>query len=94
MRRFMAVVAVFCVAAASPVFAAGIHGSVKDPSGGAVSAAEVLVLTPARAVVATVRTDASGRFEVKDLTPGSYLLLARSPSFEERSAAVEVTGAP
>jgi hemoglobin/transferrin/lactoferrin receptor protein len=92
MRRFMAVVAVFCVAAASPVFAAGIHGSVKDPSGGAVAAAEVLVLTPARAVVATVRTDASGRFEVKDLTPGSYLLLARSPSFEERSAAVEVTG--
>ena len=65
MRRFMAVVAVFCVAAASPVSAAGIHGSVKDPSGGAVAAAEVLVLTPARAVVATVRTDASGRFGVK-----------------------------
>ena len=89
----MAVVAVFCVAAASPVSAAGIHGSVKDPSGGAVAAAEVLVLTPARAVVATVRTDASGRF-VKDLTPGGYLLLARSPSFEERSAAVEVPPTP
>ena len=91
MRRFMAVVAVFCVAAASPV-SAGIHGSVKDPSGGAVAAAEV-VLTPARAVVATVRTDASGRFGKGPHTWRLSLLLARSPSFEERSAAVDAADA-
>ena len=86
----MSVVAMLCLAEASPAFAAGVRGSVKDPSGGAVASAEVMVLTPARAMIATVRTDVDGRFNVSELAPGSYLVIIRAPLEEQ----VTVTAAP
>ena len=76
---------------ASPAFAEGIIGTVKDPTGAAIDDAEVLVLTPHRAVVASARTGSAGRFEASSVAPGSYLLIVRARAFGEEQLAVDVS---
>jgi outer membrane receptor protein involved in Fe transport len=88
--RLCAVFVTAILAAAVPALADGLNGRVKDSSGGALTGAEVLVLTPLRAVVATTRTDGGGRFDIPSLPSGNYLVVVRAQSFQERQAAVEV----
>ncbi|MBI1873256.1 MAG: TonB-dependent receptor [Acidobacteria bacterium] len=71
--------------------AAGVRGDVKDRSGAAVSGAEVLVLTPQRAVIATTRTGATGAFTLPTVQPGRYLIIVRAPGFQEHQAVLDVT---
>ena len=87
----------FVCLAALPVLAAGLSGTVRDASGGAVAAVEVVVMTPQRTVVATTRTAADGRFQIASLPEGRYLLVARAAGFRETTIAADVTateGAP
>ncbi len=81
------------LAADASAFAEGITGSVTDRLGGAVSDAEVLVLTSQRAVMATARTGADGTFACPSVGSGQYLVVVRAPGFEEHRVAVEVTRA-
>jgi outer membrane receptor protein involved in Fe transport len=78
--------------AASPVFAAGLSGVVHDRSGGVVAGAEIVVMTPQRAVVATARTGPDGRFQIPSIPAGHYLVVARAAGFREAMMAAEVNG--
>lgn len=71
-----------------------IGGVVKDTSGAAVGSARVSLLNSRQAVVATAKTDAEGRFELKGVAQGSYELLVTGPrGFEQRRLAIRLAGA-
>ena len=57
--------------------ASGVRGLVTDPEGRPVVSARVAIVGPLGA--RTVYTDADGRFDVPNLPPGSYRLLADAP---------------
>jgi hemoglobin/transferrin/lactoferrin receptor protein len=75
---------------ASPALGDGLRGTVRDASGAAVAGAQVIVLTPQRAVIASAKSATDGRFELMTLAPGRYLVIVRAPAFEERLLIVEV----
>ena len=75
-----------CVFAAVP-----LHGVVRDPLGGAVRDADIVIATPERASIVTARTDAEGRFALHVPVPGVYLLIVTSPGFMATRLAVTVT---
>ena len=60
-----------------------IRGSVRDPLGGAVAAASVLVVDEATAVRRSLEADASGNFEAAFLRPGSYRVEIGAPRFKK-----------
>ena len=57
--------------------AAGVRGLITDPEGRPVVSARVAIVGPLGA--RTVYTDADGRFDVPNLPPGNYRLLADAP---------------
>lgn len=75
--------------AAAPVevwsqsFTASLQGTVQDPSGGLIPAAEVIVENEATNVRQTARTDASGRYTIASLPPGSYRLTVEAAGFSK-----------
>lgn len=75
---------------ASSAHANGIAGTVKDATGATVPDAEVIVLTAHRAVVATARTAADGRFDLPHIASGSYLVIVRAAAFGEEQLSVTV----
>lgn len=82
---------ILAVLASAALFAAGeITGTAKDKSGGALSGAEVTVLTPQRAAVATTKTDKNGKFNVTGLADGQYLVIVKYPGLAERQAVARV----
>jgi outer membrane receptor protein involved in Fe transport len=88
--RFIVTLIVGLLLVTPPAFAAGVRGAVKDRSGGAVGGAEVLVLTPQRAVIATTRTGPDGAFTLPTVEAGSYLIIVRAPGFQEHQAVLGV----
>src|SRR5262245_31460712 len=68
-----------------------ISGTVKDKTGGAIVGATVTVLSPQRAVVATAKTDQSGKFKVDGLADGQYLVTVQYPGLVERQSAATVS---
>jgi outer membrane receptor protein involved in Fe transport len=79
---------------AGPAVANDLTGTAKDAAGGALVGAQIIVMTPQRAVVATVTTDQAGKFTITGLAAGQYLVLARYPSLAERQAPVTVGKTP
>jgi len=81
-RRWMAAAWLVAVLAAGPLFAGspatGLAGAVKDSSGRLLDGVELLVVPTVAAVqpLATVLSDASGRFVIPQLVPGVYRLAA------------------
>jgi len=68
---------------------AGIHGQLSDPSGAVIARATIRILDEtSRRTVATTYTDAEGIFAIPGLAPGSYLIAAVAPGFEEKLASV------
>lgn len=84
-------------AAAVDVRAAGragdLTGHVKDAAGGVLTGAQVIVLTPQRAVVATATTDQAGTYKVAGLPDGQYVVIVKFRGLAERQAVVTVRGA-
>ncbi len=64
--------------------AVDIPGVVRDASGAGITNAEVILMTPELTVVATARTATDGSFTLAAPAPGSYLVIARAPSFGEK----------
>ena len=75
-RAFVVFTLLALLAPAGIAAAAELKGTVKDKTGGAVADAQVIVLTPQRAVVATVTTDKAGQFTVSGLADGQYQVAA------------------
>jgi outer membrane receptor protein involved in Fe transport len=60
---------------------AGIQGSVKDASGGAVAKANVEVASPALIGTRKIQTDDAGNYHIAALPPGEYVLTVSAPGF-------------
>jgi hemoglobin/transferrin/lactoferrin receptor protein len=82
------------IASATPAFANDLTGTAKDAAGGALVGAQIIVMTPQRAVVATATTDQGGKFDIKGLAEGQYLVLAKYPSLSERQMPVTIAKTP
>ena len=77
-------------AAGAAAEAIDVEGSVKDASGASVAGATVAVLTAEQTSIATVRTDAAGKFTLSVPSAGRYLLVVTAPSLEESRLAITV----
>lgn len=87
------IVTAFCfimVVAAQAGETASLSGIVLDSAGAAVSGADVSLLNARRASVGSARTDAEGRFVIRNIPAGSYLLIVSSSGFTERRIAVDL----
>lgn len=75
---------------ARPAYAQGgqLSGVVRDSSKAVLLEATVAVMTAQRAVVATTKTDQSGRFTIPNLPDGQYLVIVKYTGFAERQLAV------
>jgi hypothetical protein len=60
----------------------GLQGTVKDPSGAVVSAAQVVVTGTNLVGSKQVVTDSSGYYRFANLPPGAYTLTVKAPGFE------------
>src|ERR1700724_1170975 len=92
----MVVLLVFTVA---PVFAqvsgALLSGTVTDPSGAAVSRAQVLIRNVSTGIERTAVSDSNGLYSAPNLIPGVYNLTVKAPGFstEQRQGIVLNVGA-
>lgn len=59
-----------------------VEGSITDPSGGLISAAEVALINLESGVSRTLRTDATGHYSFSPVAPGRYRLEIRSAAFQ------------
>lgn len=69
-----------------------ISGTVIDTGGGGIPNADVRVLTAQQVVVAVTTTDANGRFLVKGVAHGSYVIRASRANFSSASVSANVGG--
>ena len=60
--------------------AGSLHGTVADPSGAAVTNANVVVVTPDGQTRSTT-TNRTGGYEINNLAPGTYTVTANAPGF-------------
>jgi hemoglobin/transferrin/lactoferrin receptor protein len=67
---------------------ASVAGEVRDASGGLLPGVTVELLTADRDSWGTAVTDAAGRYEIRDVPPGRYLLAARARGFAATRRAV------
>jgi len=69
-----------------------VRGQVTDPSGAVIPNANVSLTTPDGHTVATVTSNANGSYQVNNLTPGTYIVIANADGFaSSNSKAVSVT---
>jgi len=62
---------------------ATIQGSVKDPQGGLVAGATVVVTETDTKTTVTLKSNAAGRYIAPLLMPGNYTVTAESPGFKK-----------
>lgn len=68
-----------------------VRGQVTDPSGAVIPNANVSLTTPDGHTVATVTSNANGSYQVNNLTPGTYIVIANAQGFaSSNSKAVSV----
>src|ERR1035441_1261221 len=58
-----------------------IHGQVADPSGALIPVAKITITDAAGGNAASATSDALGNFQVKNLTPGDYIIQALAEGF-------------
>jgi putative OmpL-like beta-barrel porin-2/carboxypeptidase family protein len=75
-------------AAAEATPGSGIVGTVHDPSGAAVTGADLTIRNLANEKVQSRTSDASGAFNVQNLTPGFYEVMATKDGFREANTTV------
>lgn len=90
---FIAVPAMSEASTGSGSYTNDLFGTVEDPSGAAVANANVSLLAPGGQTTLAATTDSNGRFEFRDLAPGSYRLTGEASGFGVASIEVTVLGA-
>ncbi len=90
---FLYLVALFCLAFATPLRADTISGTVTDPSGAVVVGARIEITGDNLTQPITVTSDASGKFNVPNLAPGKYSVRVTKAGFDELVTPVELHGA-
>jgi len=98
---FVFVVAVGALLVAAPATtwaqsttSGAVTGTVADPSGAAISSAQVTLTQPATGATQTTACDAAGRYTFPNVAPGLYVLTTTAPSFRKTVVSnidVEVT---
>ncbi|HYK37076.1 TonB-dependent receptor [Alloacidobacterium sp.] len=69
-----------------------VRGQVTDPTGAVIPNANVSLTTPDGHTVATVTSNGRGTYEVNNLTPGTYIVIANAQGFAASSSkAISVT---
>jgi len=93
-RRFplVLILAVLCLAAATPLKADTITGTVKDPSGAAVVGARVEIGGRTLTEPVVVMTDGEGKFAAANLSAGSYSVRVHKEGFDESLASLDLKG--
>jgi hypothetical protein len=83
---------VICIApVAAQTLDTGILGTVTDPSGAIVATAKITITQSATGVARSVVTDSGGRYEVRYLVPGEYVVEASAQGFRtERRSGIEI----
>jgi hypothetical protein len=66
---------------APPATTATLHGHVTDPTGALIPGADVIVTTSTGVAARTVKADASGAYEVRELAPGGYIVRVEFAGF-------------
>jgi outer membrane receptor protein involved in Fe transport len=69
---------------------ASVTGQVKDATGSPIPRSAVTLMSSDRDVWGSARSDSEGRFEIKNVAAGRYLLAVKAAGFRERRQAVSV----
>src|ERR1700751_4570719 len=77
---FLMALLVLAPAASAQTSAGTLHGTVTDPSGAAVTNANVVVVTP-DGQTRSATTNRTGGYEINNLAPGTYTVTANAPGF-------------
>ena len=77
-------VATFCGAAWAQN--GSITGTVKDPSGAALSGATVVIASPERGINRQTTTNSTGEYNESALSPGSYNIIVTATGFKKYQA--------
>ena len=80
---YVAVLAGSLVATAQSVTTAVLNGTVHDMSGAVVPNTTVTASDATKGVTRSVTTDGTGKYEFLQLPPGTYTIVAVSPSFSK-----------
>ncbi|MGC2402364.1 MAG: TonB-dependent receptor [Acidobacteriaceae bacterium] len=62
---------------------ASVLGTIKDPSGAAVTGATVELLSIAKGITVTRQTDSNGDYEFPNVQPGDYSITVTAPGFQK-----------
>ncbi len=88
----LCVLAMLCLAFATPLRADTISGTVNDPSGAVVVGARIEITGGNLTQAITLTSDASGKFTAPNLAPGKYSVRVSKDGFEELVTAVDLHG--
>ncbi len=85
---FLLAVSVFACAptAFAQTNSGAIHGTVADPTGAVIPKATVNITTPDGHAVTTATSDAAGLYQVRNLAPGTYIVIASAQGFASSAA--------
>src|SRR4029079_18517556 len=72
-----------CAPLSSQEFRASLSGRVTDPSGAAISAANIAVRSNATGDTLQAVTDEDGRYQIPFLNPGEYTVTAEKSGFQK-----------
>lgn len=81
LRRSFLLSIVLLTGAFAAAQTATLHGTVTDPSGAVIPNATVSLTNPDGHTVATATSDASGSYQVSNVAPGTYIVIATSQGF-------------
>ena len=83
----------FVISVSLQAQAATLSGRVVDPDGRAVANAE-LIISGSTAAPRRARTNAEGRFDLTNLDPGRYTIVATAPGLVSEARSIDLTDAP
>ena len=96
MKTFMlpALILCFALVSSAQTFRGGIQGTVTDPNGAVVPAAEVTITSPDTGLTRTTQTDDEGSYLVSELPIGVYQVAVKKTGFSDvtvKNVKVEVS---
>lgn len=80
-RSFLFFMVLMTGAFAAAQTTATLHGTVTDPSGAVIPNATVSLTNPDGHTVATATADATGAYQINNIAPGTYIVIATSRGF-------------